>query len=260
MSIPSLKDRWADRPALGAWLFLRESLTAESAARMGYDYVCIDLQHGHASQVDAMSMIAATASAGAIPAVRVAWNDPTSIGHSLDAGALAVIVPMVNNADQAAKAVAACRYAPEGIRSFGALAALDRYSGDYVRQANAAVACIPMIETAEAVENLDEILSVPGVDAIYVGPVDLSLTLGLPPLTDHDDERFRSAIDRILDACSRHGVVAGIHADAGLAEKWSAKGFRMITVGYDRTTMLAGMKADLAEARGASAAGARADY
>jgi 4-hydroxy-2-oxoheptanedioate aldolase len=249
MFLPSLKDRWSDRPALGAWLFLREPLTAESAARMGYDYVCIDLQHGYASQVDALAMIQAAASAGTIPVVRVAWNDPTSIGHSLDAGALAVIVPMVNDAEQAARAVAACRYAPEGIRSFGALAALDRYSGDYVQQANAAVCCIPMIETAEAVDNLDEILSVPGIDGIYVGPVDLSLTLGLPPLTDHDDERFVSAIQRILDACERHGVVAGIHADADLASKWAAKGFRMITVGYDRTPMLVGMKADLAKAR-----------
>ena len=106
-----------------------------------------------------------------------------------------------------------------------------------------------MIETAEAVDNLDEILSVPGIDGIYVGPVDLSLTLGLPPLTDHADERFVSAIDRILDACARHGVVAGIHADADLSPKWSAKGFRMITVGYDRTPMLAGMKADLLKAR-----------
>ena len=249
MRMPSLKDRWSDHPALGAWLFLREPLTAESAARMGYDYVCIDLQHGYASQVDALAMIQAAASAGAIPVVRVAWNDPTSIGHSLDAGALAVIVPMVNNAEQAAKAVAACRYAAEGIRSFGALAALDRYSGDYVQQANQSVCCIPMIETAEAVDNIDEILAVPGIDAIYVGPVDLSLTLGLPPRTDHDDVRFTDAIAAVLEACARHGVVAGIHADAELADKWSDRGFRMITVGYDRTPMLAGMKADLARAR-----------
>jgi 2-keto-3-deoxy-L-rhamnonate aldolase RhmA len=180
MLLPTLKDRWSPGPALGAWLFLREPLTAESAARMGYDYVCIDLQHGYASQVDALAMIQAAASAGTIPVVRVAWNDPTSIGHSLDAGALAVIVPMVNNAEQAARAVAACRYAPEGIRSFGALAALDRYSGDYVQQANAAVCCIPMIETIEAVDNLDEILGA-GHRRYLRGPVDLSLTGPSPP-------------------------------------------------------------------------------
>ena len=249
MRIPSLKDRWIDQPALGCWLFLREPLTAEAAARIGYDYVCIDLQHGYASQVDALAMIQAAAGAGSIPAVRVASNDPNLIGKSLDAGALAIIVPMVNTAEDAAKAVSACRYAPVGTRSFGALAAMDRYSGDFVPQSNAAVACIPMIETAQALENLEEILSVPGVDAIYVGPVDLSLTLGLPPATDHDDQRFQDAISKIVDACNRHNVVAGIHADASLAKKWTDAGFKMITVGYDRTPMLAGMKADLAKAR-----------
>jgi len=249
MRIPSLKDRWVDQPALGCWLFLREPLTAEAAARIGYDYVCIDLQHGYASQVDALAMIQAAAGAGSIPTVRVASNDANLIGKSLDAGALAIIVPMVNTAEDAAKAVSACRYAPEGTRSFGALAAMDRYSGDFVPQSNAAVACIPMIETAQALENLEEILSVPGVDAVYVGPVDLSLTLGLPPATDHDDQRFQDAIAKIVDACNRHNVVAGIHADASLAKNWTDAGFKMITVGYDRTPMLAGMKADLAKAR-----------
>lgn len=249
MRLPSLKDRWAEHPALGAWLFLREPLTAEAAARIGYDYVCVDLQHGYASQVDALAMIQAAGGAGAIPVVRVASNDPTMIGQALDAGALAVIVPMVNTAAEAAKAVAACRYAPLGNRSFGALAAMDRYSGDYVEQSNASVVCIPMIETAEALANLDEILDVPGVDAIYVGPVDLSLTLGLPPETDHDDEKFRDAIRTIVDACNRRGIVAGIHADADLAKKWTDAGFKMITVGYDRTPMLAGMKADLLRAQ-----------
>lgn len=126
MRIPSLKDRWVDSPALGAWLFLREPLTAEAAARIGYDYVCIDLQHGYASQVDALAMIQAAAGAGSIPVVRVASNDANLIGKSLDAGALAIIIPMVNTADDAAKAVSACRYAPVGTRSFGALAAMDR--------------------------------------------------------------------------------------------------------------------------------------
>lgn len=249
MTLPSLKDRWKVSPALGAWLFLREPLTAEAAARIGYDYVCIDLQHGYASQVDALAMIQAAGAAGAIPVVRVGSNDATMIGQALDAGALAVIVPMVNTAAEAAKAVSACRYAPVGTRSFGALAAMDRYSGDFVEQSNSSVVCIPMIETAEALENLEEILAVPGVDAIYVGPVDLSLTLGLPPKTNHDDERFTSAIAKILDACKRHGVAAGIHADADLADQWTKAGFSMITVGYDRTPMLAGMKADLEKAR-----------
>jgi 4-hydroxy-2-oxoheptanedioate aldolase len=106
-----------------------------------------------------------------------------------------------------------------------------------------------MIETAEAVESIDSILSVPGIDGVYVGPVDLSLTLGLPPGTDHDDDRFASAIRRIVDACQRHGIVPGIHADASLAAKWRAAGFRLITVGYDQFAVLSGLRAELDQAR-----------
>lgn len=249
MAIPSLKDRWVDRPALGAWMFLREPMTAEAAARAGYDYVVVDMQHGIASQSDALAMIQATEAAGAIPVVRVAHNDSESIGRALDSGALAVIVPMVNDADAAARAVAACRYAPVGSRSYGPVAAISRYSDDYARVANETVCCIVMIETKEAVEDIDAILSVPGIDGVYVGPVDLSLTLGLPPETDHDDETFRAAIARIVDACQRYGIVPGIHADASLAAQWRAAGFRLITVGYDQFSVLSGLRGDLARAQ-----------
>ncbi len=260
MAIPTLTDRWRDRPALGAWMFLREPMTAESAARMGYDYVVVDLQHGVASEPEALAMMQAAEAAGAIPVARVSTNHPTTIGRALDAGALAVIVPMVNDADAARAAVSACRYAPEGTRSYGPVAAISRYSEDYAAVANRTVACIVMIETVAALENLDQILAVPGVDAVYVGPVDLSLTLGLPPETDHDDLRFTGAIDRILASCQRHGVVPGIHADPGLAAKWTSRGFRMITVGYDQLSVLTGLRGALDGARGtdaATAAGSR---
>jgi len=156
---------------------------------------------------------------------------------------------MVNDAEGARAAVSACRYAPEGSRSYGPVAAISRYSDDYARVANRTVACIVMIETAEALGNLDQILSVPGIDAVYVGPVDLSLTLGLPPEADHDDVRFTGAVDAILAACARHGVVPGIHADPDLAAKWTARGFRMITVGYDQLSVLTGLRGALADAR-----------
>ncbi len=198
MTIPSLKDRWGSGPVLGAWMFLREPMTAEAAARVGYDYVVVDMQHGIASESEMLAMIQATEAAGAVPVVRVAHNDATSIGRALDAGALAVIVPMVNDAESAARAVAACRYAPEGSRSYGPVAAISRYSDDYALVANQTVACIVMIETKEAVESIDAILSVPGIDGVYVGPVDLSLTLGLPPDTDHDDPRFTDAIAAVV--------------------------------------------------------------
>jgi len=254
MTIPSLKDRWGSGHVLGAWMFLREPMTAEAAARAGYDYVVVDMQHGIASESEMLAMIQATEAAGAVPVVRVAHNDATSIGRALDAGALAVIVPMVNDAESAARAVAACRYAPEGSRSYGPVAAISRYSDDYALVANQTVACIVMIETKEAVESIDAILSVPGIDGVYVGPVDLSLTLGLPPDTDHDDPRFTDAIAAVVTACHRHGIVPGIHADASLAAKWRSVGFRLITVGYDQFSVLTGLRGDLARARADAAA------
>ncbi len=234
---------------MGAWMFLREPLTAEAAARIGYDYVVVDLQHGIASEPEALAMMQAAESAGAIPVARVATNHPMTIGRALDAGALAVIVPMVNDAQAAREAVAACRYAPLGSRSYGPVAAISRYTAEYAEVANSVVACIVMIETVEALANLDEILAVPGVDAVYVGPVDLSLTLGLPPAKDHDDPSFTQAIDTLLASCARHGVVPGIHADEYLAAKWAARGFRMITVGYDQDSVLGGLRAALGQSR-----------
>lgn len=253
VKVPDLKDRWRDRAALGAWMFLREPMTAEAAARAGYDYVVVDMQHGVASEPEALAMIQAAEAAGSIPVVRVATNHPMTIGRALDAGALAVIVPMVNDRAAAEAAVDACRYAPQGSRSYGPVAALSRYSEEYALVANDVICCIVMIETAEALDNIDDILSVPGVDGVYVGPVDLSLTLGLPPAKDHDSPIFQNAIDRIVSACNRHGIVAGIHADEHLAPKWTDRGFRLITVGYDQDSVLSGLRGALGQVRGSGA-------
>lgn len=229
-------------------MFLREPLTAEAAARAGYDYVVVDLQHGIASEPEALAMIQGAEAGGAIPLVRVATNAEVTIGRALDLGALGVIVPMVNDAESARAAVNACRYPPIGARSYGPVAAMARYSDVYADHANEAIVCLVMIETSTALAQLDEILAVPGVDGVYVGPVDLSLSLGLPPLPFHDDQRFHDAIDAILLACARHGVVPGIHASADLAPRWREKGFRIITVGYDQMSAVTGLRQDLAAA------------
>jgi 4-hydroxy-2-oxoheptanedioate aldolase len=241
-------------------MFLREPMTAEAAARMGYDYVVVDLQHGVASDPEALAMMQAAEAAGAIPVARVSTNHPMTIGRALDAGALAVIVPMVNSADDARAAVAACRYPPMGSRSYGPVAAISRYSDDYALVANETVCCLVMIETVEALANLDEILSVPGIDGVYVGPVDLSLTLGLPPRPDNSDPVFIDAIDRILGACSAHGIVPAIHADQRLAAGWIERGFRMITVGYDQYSVIDGLNKALEASRGAPVDGPRQPF
>jgi 4-hydroxy-2-oxoheptanedioate aldolase len=248
----SLQERWnGGATTLGAWMFLREPFTAEAAGDAGYDYVCVDMQHGLADYRDATAMLQAMSRTPATPIVRVPGNEPIMIGRILDAGALGVIIPMVNTAAQAAQAVAACRYAPVGNRSVGPIGAMTRHGTGYFRWANERVACLPMIETIEAVENIDEILHVPGIDGIYVGPADLALTLGLPPHMDHTDERFQNALSTVLDACRRHGVVAGIQSSPALAETRAKQGFRMITVGYDQAPVVAALRADLATSRAA---------
>src|SRR5690349_4326479 len=180
-----LKTRWKrGETVFGVWLAGPGSFQAEVLARQGFDYVCIDLQHGMMNDVTALPMLQAIALTPAVPIVRVPMNDFASINRALDFGALGVIVPMVNSADDARAAVRACRYAPVGARSFGPSRG-SLADPRYFEEANERVLCIPMIETREALEALPQILAVPGVDAIYVGPNDLSLTLGLGPGNDN---------------------------------------------------------------------------
>lgn len=252
MDVPSLGERWrAGATTLGAWISLREPLLAEAAGQAGYDYVVVDMQHGLNDYSDVVSMLQAMSRTGAVPLVRVPWNDQGIIGRVLDAGALGIIVPMVNSADEARYAVAACRYVPEGSRSIGPLAVRVRYGTDYPAIANDVVACIPMIETRQAVEGIDEILAVPGIDAVYVGPADLSMTYGLAPRVDQQGEPFDSALASVVDACRRHDVTPGIHANVALAAKRHAAGFRMITVGFDAAPAIAALQADASGARSA---------
>src|SRR5712691_11848578 len=170
------------------------------------------MQHGLVGYQVAVTMLHAISTTDTVPLVRVPWNEPGIIMKALDAGAYGVIVPMVNSRAEAEAAVAACRYALRGIRSYGPIRAPYYAGRDYFAHADETVLCIVMIETKEAVDKLDDILSVPGVDAAYIGPADLSVSLGLPPASDHDEPLFADAIERILDTCRRHNVVPGAHA------------------------------------------------
>ncbi len=248
----SLKSLWsAGGTALGAWLSLRDPFVAEAAATAGFDYVCIDMQHGLADLEQTIAMLHAMARTSTVPIVRVPWNEQGIIGRVLDAGAMGVIIPMVNSPDEAKRAVDACRYAPAGTRSFGPLGAGLRYGSEYFGAANEQVACIPMIETRQAVETIDDILSVPGIDAVYVGPADLSVTYGLPPALDQSGDPFQSALKTIVAGCERHGVVPGIHASSALAGERHETGFRMITVGFDAAPVMAALRSDAKSARAA---------
>jgi 4-hydroxy-2-oxoheptanedioate aldolase len=260
MRVNTMKEKWARGEVThGAWLSVASSFSAEVMAHQGFDWICIDMQHGVVDYQVAVTMLQAIGATETIPIVRVPWNEFGIIGKMLDAGALGVIIPMVNSVEEAKVAVAACRYFPEGSRSFGPTRAAYYAGANYFGEANQQVACIPMVETKHAVERLDDILSVPGIDAVYVGPADLSITLGLPPRMDNEGA-FEEARLRIAERCKAHGVTAGIHANASLAAKHAAAGYRMITISGDVGAMAAGAAADLRTAGEARSQGGKPAY
>ncbi|MBX7111929.1 MAG: 2,4-dihydroxyhept-2-ene-1,7-dioic acid aldolase [Dehalococcoidia bacterium] len=240
------------RPTVGAWLTANSAFNAESLAHVGFDWLCIDLQHGIVDYADAVTMLQAISTTEVVPLVRVPWNDPATIMKVLDAGASGVVVPLVNNGEEAARAVAACRYPPLGIRSSGPARARMVNGADYVEAANSEVACVVMIETAEALTRLDEILGTPGVDAAYIGPADLAFAIGLPGKGDNPHPRHLETVQTIVEACQRHGVAPGIHTNSvEYTQKYLDLGCLMVTLGSDTGFMTAKASADLKTVRSA---------
>jgi len=230
------------RAAIGLWASIPSPLTAEAAAAAGADYVVVDQQHGAVGPGAMLAMLQAIAAGGAPALVRVAANDPFGIGHALDLGAQGVIVPMVDDGEQAARAVAACRYAPEGVRSFGAL----RGAGTADRPV-----CLVMIETAAGLERADEIAATPGLDGIYIGPSDLSLSLGLQPTIRLEHPPVLEAISRVRAACEGAGILCGLHCLAAEdANERAGQGFALVTAGSDALHLSGALAAALATARG----------
>jgi 4-hydroxy-2-oxoheptanedioate aldolase len=246
----ALRAIWArGDAALGGWLTVPSSMAAEIMAHAGFDWLCLDMQHGLIEFPELVHMLQGISATNTVPLVRVPSNEPGVIGRVLDAGAWGVVVPLVNSPEEARTAVAACRYPPDGTRSYGPLRA-NYYAGfDYFARANREVTCIVMVETRQAVDRVDEIASVPGVDAIYVGPADLSVTLGLDPGPDHGEHAFTAAVDRVLDACRRHDVVPGIAGNAITAPKRLAQGFRFVEVASDARLLAVGAGSALASVR-----------
>jgi 4-hydroxy-2-oxoheptanedioate aldolase len=183
-------------------------------------------------------MLQAISTTPAIPLARVPWNDPSQLMKILDAGVYGVICPMVNTREEALALVRACKYAPRGYRSWGPVRASIYAGTDYGDHANDDIVVMPMIETAQAVANIDDILSVKGVDAVYVGPSDLSLTMGCKPRLDQTDPPVVEAQLKIVAACKRHGVAAGIHnGTAAYALKMIEAGYQFVTLASDSRHM-----------------------
>lgn len=236
--------------AINGWLAIPSSLSAETMAHQGFDSLVIDLQHGLIDYQTAVTMLQAISTTVVTPMARVPWLEPGIIMKLLDAGAYGIICPMVNSREEAETFVGACRYAPKGYRSFGPLRALMYAGGDYPQKANDTVLTFAMIETAKALANLNSIVSTPGLDAVYIGPSDLSLSLGCEPRLDPVDPKVVAAIERILDAATKRGIKAGIHcASAAYAQKMIALGFCFTTVMSDNQGLIAAARATLGAVR-----------
>ena len=246
-----LRTIWQSGGAVvNGWLAIPSSFSAETMAHQGWDSLTIDLQHGVIDYQAMIPMLQAISTTDTVPVVRVPWLEPGILMKALDAGAYGVICPMVNTPDDARNLVAYTHYAPRGTRSFGPVRALLYGGADYPQHANDSIVTFAMIETATALSNLDDILSVPGLDAIYIGPSDLSLALGCTPTFDDLDPRAAEAVDHILARAKVHGVVAGIHnGSTEAALKRIAKGFQFVTIGSDARLMAAGAQQIVARMR-----------
>ncbi len=247
-----VKELWrAGQPVMTGWCGSADPYVAEVMARGGFDALILDMQHGMGIGPDrAAAWLQVVGQADATPIVRIPWNEPAFVQWVLDAGAMGVIVPMVNNLEDARKAIGACRYPPLGYRSHGPNRARYVHGADYFSRANEEVICLLMMETVEGIENLDEIARLPGADGYYIGPTDLAMSMGLPPHFDVKDPRHVAAVQKVVDVAKAHGQHAGMHVgsvEEGV-RRWK-QGFALVPVCIDMSILAAGISRNLSEFR-----------
>ena len=235
----SVLDIWkSGKAAINGWLSIPNSFTAESMAKMGWDSLTIDLQHGMNDYSTSLPMLQAISNTPTIPFARVPWNEPGIIMRMLDAGTYGIIAPMINTKEECEKFVSYCRYPPSGQRSFGPMRAQLAYGLDYQENANSQIVTLAMIETQEAVQNIDEILSVKDLNGVYIGPADMSLAYGLKPKFDVKEDPVFSNIKLIVNKAKEHGKIAGIHnGTTQYAKEMIALGYQFVTISSDYRAM-----------------------
>jgi 4-hydroxy-2-oxoheptanedioate aldolase len=240
----------AGAPIVNAWLSIPSAYAAEVVASQDFDAATVDMQHGMMGFAEAVGMLQAISTTRAIPLVRPPGLDGPAIMRLLDAGAYGVICPMISTRAEAEALVAACRYPPAGRRSFGPSRGLLYGGADYFSHANAEILVLAMIETREALANLDEILATSGLDGVYVGPNDLAIELGHAPKAEHDHPEVVAAIARICAATNDRGLLAGIFcSDGAAARQRRREGFGLVTPGNDAATLKAALAAAVAISR-----------
>ena len=236
---------------VGTWLAVPSVVSARFAAQLGFDYLTVDMEHQPIGIESASAMFGVIAAAGVTPLARVPWNTAENIKRVLDCGAHGIVVPMVNTRAEAEAAVAAAKYPPAGIRSVGgALHAMnfDTDPATYYARANDEILVVIQAESPEGVANADEILSVPGVDAVFIGPNDLLCQMGQVPKMENDSPQFVEALDHIVKTAAKYGVAAGIHtANHEACNRRMAQGFRFMAIASDARFLVAGAQAELSK-------------
>jgi 4-hydroxy-2-oxoheptanedioate aldolase len=234
----------AGKPVINGWLQIPHSYASEVMAKQGYDSLTVDLQHGVVDYPNALQMFQAISTTDVVPMARVNWNEPGQIMKILDAGAYGIICPMVSNKKEAENFVKACMYPPKGYRSFGPIRGLLYGGADYGKYANEEILKFAMIETKEALSNLDEIMSTEGLDGIYIGPADLSLAVGAEPSFDiPETSPVFKVILTILEHAKKNNIIPAIHnMSPEYAQKMLNLGFKLVTIGADQRYMSAGAK------------------
>ncbi len=262
MPIPDLKDLWRQgRRCVNGWCSIPSAVTAEIAALQSFDTLTVDLQHGLIDYQSALAMLQAMGAHQGPKLARARWNEPGLIMALLDAGFTGIICPMINSGEEAARFAASCRYAPQGARSFGPTRAALVHGADYVQHANARIATLAMIETRAAIDALDDILAVEGIDAVYIGPSDLSISLGYPPSLAPTDAEVLDAIATIRDKAKAAGRFAGIHCGSPEGVRaWLDDGFDLATLSTDTRLFSAALAEKLDACRPGHQAGTKAVY
>ena len=236
-----LRTIWAKgSTAVNGWLHIPSSWSAEIMAHAGWDSLTIDLQHGLADYETAVTMFQAISSTDVTPLARVTWNDPAQIMRLLDAGAYGIICPIINSRAEAEAFVGACRYPPLGYRSLGPTRAQVYAGADYPQHANDTIITLAMVETQKALDNLEAILTTPGLDGVFVGPRDLLLSLTGKTGTDLNDPILLEVLERIVNVTREYGRVAGIWVpDTATGHKMSQLGYQLITISTDTRLLTA---------------------
>jgi 2-dehydro-3-deoxyglucarate aldolase len=226
----------AGRPSIGSWIQLPDASVAEIMGQAGYDWVAVDLEHGAIDLQQLPNLFRALELGGTLPLVRVAQGHPNDCKQALDAGAAGVVVPMVETADQLVQVRDACRWPPAGTRGVGFARAnlFGRHFDAYARDEAQAPLLVPMIEHIRAVDNLEAILTVEGIDAVLMGPYDLSASMGLT--ARFQEPAFLQAIERVRTACAKHRVPSGVHVvqpDPAALKQRIDEGYRFIAYSID---------------------------